>query len=235
MELSCDPLWFPIIRFGERNRWMSFLPITRVQFEHFLCDPKTPVEYSGNWYEQNMPSLTAQGRPRLGIHMYQETNYFDCFLRNLDPIDGVNNLTNWYDQCFPVHLEIIGSRLPRDEEWVACYRSMATQPPLAESQLKSLGLSWRASAILRRLWSLSPKWNSLAEQMFLVKGVFEWSKTEDKLGYRGCLHPTLSKNVVDHIDPSAGAPRPGSGARDTHGFRLVFEFPHGIELSAIRI
>lgn len=107
-----DPVGFPMVWFEEIGAYVHWIPVTKIQFEYFLCDAPDAY-FDAKWYE-NVLSLNPRVTPRQ-ISTY---NYWRALMTAIHPVEA-QRFVSWCGD---------GYRLPTETEWTALYRNLRTQP-----------------------------------------------------------------------------------------------------------
>jgi len=182
---SIDPMGFPLVEFPTLGLQMHLLPITKVQFEHFLAESR---KFDDNWYE-----TVLKLNPRVSYRNFTADKRERLFLTGI-LIDEAQEFANWLGEEFD---------LPTADEWRACYKLLRElKLPTTDNLLNNLNnCSKPAQIIIRRLLSqIHPK--TLLELSLMEEGVMEWVKGRDAkwklLGKpRQSFQPALRKTLEE--------------------------------------
>ena len=165
LEFMADRFGFPMIRLPESDLFLSWFPVTKLQFELFLCET-LDKDLSSGWYQEILA-----GNPRLPTSELHRENIWRAFVTGIRREEAVR-FARWCGH---------GHRLPTILEWASAYRLLGSRPPecvpwpgkrdFANSRFRLL------YATLTDLLSLSPTEGgagSLAESCLLEGGILEW-------------------------------------------------------------
>ena len=209
---------FPMVWIEELGAYMNWIPVTKVQFEYFLCEVNDS-QFDESWYDEIL-SLNRRVSPTA----IRNTNYWQAFITGVLPSES-QRYARWCGQ---------GYTLPTIEEWMTAYRALKQKPP--EDIAAVLGLSKlneRARAIIQRIDSASQ--NALkqlgyprmrAEQMLFRLGVLEWVECRNLTNRWGGIGETYADFHSALFSPEAGQPRlpkdPETDRIPYYGFRLLW-------------
>lgn len=218
-QIQLDPTGFPMIWVEEIEAYIHWLPVTKIQFEYFLCSAPDS-RFDAAWYDKLL-----QVNERVSPSEIRTGNYWGAFLTGIKPSEA-ERFARWCGQ---------GYELPSQEQWFSSYNSTKRLAPIALEALDSAGpIRERCSRLLKQLDAVSrgevPKvlgeQRTRADQMFFRMGVMEWVDTKgqrSRWGGMGQTNPTFhgSLFVPDHgradlpIDPEKDDRLPH------YGFRLI--------------
>jgi len=213
-----DPVGFPMIRVDSRT-FVHWLPVTKIQFEHFLCDAHDRSFDSG-WYDQALKL-----NPRVTPKKITAANYWNALMSGVLPTEA-QRFAFWCGD---------GYRLPSAAEWVRIYHFLSTQPPLDLDQIDGLrNLPTRIGNLVRHTEAAAADAarrlayeRRLADQMLMRLGVLEWVSAQERWGAMGEPFPDLCGNL---LSPEVGEPafphqppdHPEIARLPCFGFRLIF-------------
>jgi len=211
---------FPMVWFEEVGAYVHWLPITKIQFEYFLCDAPDAY-FDAGWYES-----VLQLNPRVTPREISAHNYWRALMTGVRPVEA-QRFVSWCGAGF---------RLPTEDEWTALYRALRARPA---GDLQASGLlddrDLRIRELLERIDASTYEANrrmscgpSLAGQMLLRFGAMEWVRVgspPSAWGTKGEPLPDFCGNL-EVLDRSAEtlAADPESSRFPAAGFRLFF-FP----------
>jgi hypothetical protein len=202
-----DPAGFPMMWVQEIEAYVHWMPVTKIQFEYFVC-AAPDSRFDARWYEEALDL-----NPRTTATDLRSGNYWNAFLTGITPSEA-QRFASWCG----------GSSIPSLDEWFSAYRALKAKPPLSnlDAAMESLGLRDRTRSLLRRLESVGSSVTkeyggyerTLADQMLMRLGVMEWvecSSRRSPWGGMGQTHTAFhgSLQTPDHgqpmipIDPEA--------------------------------
>ncbi|MEN1680456.1 MAG: hypothetical protein AAGJ46_12760 [Planctomycetota bacterium] len=223
-----DRVGFPLIQVEPLGGYLSFLPITKYQFEYYICDPSAGRNFGEQWYA----SATRTNRRRPAAALTIE-DYWNAFMTSVTPAE-CRQFAEWYADD-----ESQLCDLPTDNEWRAAYEHLASKPTIDPAAITGLpDVNPRARQLVTRLTtlrsqqpltaasSLAPptaatkEADSLADQMLMRRGVFEWVRLADGWGGRGQPPASIGGGG---IAPHNGSPRQPTSDENQpyYGFRLL--------------
>jgi hypothetical protein len=214
IKLHKDPVGFPLLEV-EPDFYLHWLPVTKIQFEYFLCDTYDR-SFDIKWYEEVLGF-----NPRVTPAKISPANYWNAFLSAVLPAEA-QRFAFWCGDGF---------RLPSAEEWARAYRILSSQPAM---DLESSGVLSDVPLRLRELMLRTEDAVSetarrlgyvrrLADQLLMRLGFLEWVGAEERWGAMGEPFPGLCGNLCE---PETGEPvypnRPDTVRLPCLGFRLVY-------------
>jgi hypothetical protein len=172
-----DRAGFPMIlvepKSGSEPVYVHWLPITKIQFEIFMCEMPS-IDFSDTWYKEILKL-----NPRISPKNATKKNYWNLFITGLRPAEA-EAYANW---AIADEGELT---LPTLDDWNSIYQYLKTQPPLVDPFVK-LKLSERIKLLISKVDSIvenlykSAKFPySLADQMLMRYGVMEWVQYESR-------------------------------------------------------
>lgn len=201
MELIQDRSGFPLVRIDPLDRYLAWLPVTKIQLELFLCET-ADGRFGPRWYDEIL-SLN----PRSVASELHRHNYWRAFATGLLPLETGSYL-RWLGD---------GYRLPTVDEWVQAFDFLDHQDPQRVEWRRELpDLKRRSVELLEAVddYAGDSRPRSLAEQMKLIGGVMEWVSIRDsdlQWGGMGEILPGLGGLLFD--------PRQGVAHRPLHAER----------------
>jgi hypothetical protein len=215
MKIQLDKTGFPMLWVDEIEAYVNWLPVTKVQFEYFLCDsPGQPFDES--WYEQILDL-----NPRVSPQKVTRRNYWQLLLSGILP-DEAEKFAEWCGE---------GYRVPTLDEWNKIYKSLKGQKAyenlFSEAELKPRirAVLERIDTIMKELLSRSNKTYTLVDQMLMRYGVMEWVETDNRRSGWGGMGQTDAGLQSMIQTPESGSPeiprQPTSSRLNYYGFRLI--------------
>jgi hypothetical protein len=204
-----------MIRVGETATCLQWLPVTKIQFEHFLSDAHDR-HFNAKWYEEVL-SLNPRVTPR----KITPDNYWNAFLSGVSPAEA-QRFAFWCGD---------GYRLATSEEWSRAYQILSSMPVVDLGQAGILedlpprerDLVVHMEAAAEEAAHRSGYERTLADQMLMRLGVLEWVSIDDGWGALGEAFPGFCGNLMS---PGTGTPlrprEPEKVRLPCFGFRLIF-------------
>jgi hypothetical protein len=226
-----DRTGFPLIGVAGLNYLIAWLPVTKIQFEHYLCDTNM---LDAGWYQEIRDTYT----PRISPGSMTSANYWNIFMTGILPAEALH-FADWMGREF---------RLPTAQEWkealtvLAGYRSDPEHLNMLEVQgtPSQRATSERAMAICRRLDQLTAQevnqlagtaGRRLCDQMLMRLGVVEYVFENNQLNSFGGWGQANRHFVASMMNPIRDAKparlfKRAEGARSKQfGFRLIRDLP----------
>jgi hypothetical protein len=213
-QFEYDRAGFPMIWVEEVHAYVHWLPITKIQFEHFLCDI-TDSTFDAAWYDR----LLALN-PRISPRDVNDRNYWRAFVTALLPVE-TERFARWCGEDYG---------LPTLSEWFTVYKALKAlprdRPEWSESMpLRVRSLLSRVETAWERAASRMNYPETRADQMLMRLGVLEWIQDPSN-GYQwggmGQPHPSFHGIL---ITPENGKParplHPETDRLSSYGFRLL--------------
>jgi hypothetical protein len=216
LNFVSDKTGFPMIWAGEIGAYIHWLPVTKVQFEYFLCDAPG-AQFDEQWYNSIL-GLNERVTPKRAAR----SNYWQLFLTGILPSEAVR-FAEWCGDEY---------RLPTPEEWKRAYQafqSISAMDPLVSDP----GLNERTRTIVIKLDEISKgiarsainaRPRTLTDQMLMRFGVMEWVQYEQHGQRWGGMGQTDSsfQSVMRKPDADPETPRePEQHRLRQYGFRLL--------------
>jgi len=213
-EIVYDRIGFPMIWIEEIRCHVHWLPVTKIQIEHFLCDV-SDIAFDANWYNRIL-----ELNPRVSPREINERTYLRAFAAGLNPTEA-ERFARWCGEDYS---------LPTATQWFTIYRvlrDLEMPPP-----------DWSGVTVPRILTLLNrvhEAWNRVsrsrnlpdtrAGHMLMRLGFLEWvedTATGQRWGGAGLPHPDLHSVLTnpDHGTPTRPL-HPETSRLADYGFRLV--------------
>ncbi len=233
MNVALDHLGFPLIYVEEVGAWLTLLPVTKIQYEYYLCDRQADRRLTNKWYGERLSE-----NPRTTAHKLTASNFYNAFMTSVTAEEA-----NWYiswmfDRLTSKSSSIVGCRLPTDDEWKLAFRGMRERQAIEIEEFPAMNS--RAQDILQRfqIFARQPqavatsvhlrgeatqgRAYTMSDQMLLRRGVYEWVSLANGYGGRGA--PPSSIGGLN-MDPASGPTiNVATGARHPYfGFRVLVE------------
>lgn len=212
-----DPTGFPMVRVDQLDIYIHWLPVTKVQFEYFLCEVGDN-HFDANWYETIL-NLNSRVSPAAVEH----TNYWKALITGVLPSEA-QRYARW---CGPQY------ELPTAQRWLDVFRALTNLTPIdLNTVLRLPGLNERAKTLLERL-DEAPRVmldrlgykRTRAEQLLLRLGTLEWVRMPGEVrpwGLLGELNPAFHSLIFSPDEGEPRVPRGSEAPRVGHyGFRLL--------------
>jgi hypothetical protein len=202
-----------MIRVESLHAYIHWLPVTKIQFEAFLCD--LPADQDApDWYEEAIRLNPQVLPPEIG-----SANYWQAFLTGIRP-DETHDYSSWSGPW---------DALPSKDEWFAAYLELRELGEIEVADLAEMSATPQIGELLLRVESASTRSRhgprTLADQMLLKYGVMEWVRNDargDPWAAFGRPDPRFHGNLnnLDTGRPSYPVARDGLRLA-SHGFRLL--------------
>jgi len=115
LSIQLDQTGFPLIEITGLNFAISWLPVTKIQFEQFMCDTNL---FDDAWYQGMLENFT----PRISPGVIRLGDYWNLFMTGIMPSEAVR-FANWMGREY---------RLPTSHEWKEALSLLARYPALPE-------------------------------------------------------------------------------------------------------
>jgi len=217
LKFDLDRSGFPMLWVDVIDAYIHWMPVTKVQFEYFLCAAPNS-DFDSEWY-----NTVLALNPRISPNEIRLDNYWRALLTGILPIE-VQRFARWSGENYSV---------PTLQEWFETYNYLKEIPAEPNGIFREIGeLRDRTRTVLERLDSASKRAiidagyeRTLAEQMLMRMGVLEWVECREKRfqwGGMGETHPSFHGGLVtpDHGQPSIPN-NPDSDRLYSYGFRLI--------------
>lgn len=221
LQFKLDPIGFPMVWVAEIKAHMHWLPVTKIQFEHFLCST-SDSRFDAAWYKR-----VNDLNQRISPSNVRENNYWQIFITGIRPSEA-QRFAEW---CGP------GYTLPTLQEWHTAYQALKAQPAVQDAltgMSAAHALRERPQAVLSKVASaaltafrqleIAPT-PMLADQMLLRGGVMEWVEWQgQRTRWGGMGQPNRRFHSI-LFKPDNGRPdeviNPEGDPLRYYGFRLI--------------
>lgn len=215
-EFFRDPFGIPMLPVPGCNLFVATLPMTKLQFETYLCDV-LDKELDSSWYKS-----VLNKNPRIPTQSLSPLNYWKAFLTGV----SIRHATRFARWCGP------GYRLPTVGEWQVIFDALSTRElDLPEWATESLFRRRRFHRLYQALTGIAQirvhfgHPNTLAAGTWMEGGVLEWVRSTGQVGPNeacGLPDPRFFAVLKEPATPVAVA-KSDERADFPFGFRLVFE------------
>jgi len=229
-RITLDRTGFPMVKPDGLDFYISWLPVTKIQFEQFMCDTNL---LNNAWYQDILSKYT----PRVAPGLMTLGDYWNIFMTGILPAEAVR-FADWMGRDF---------RLPTAKEWKDALNALARQPAMPDyveavatydetNAGKQRSTSQRAALICRRLDTIPQPDQSqlvqtdgrrLCDQMMMRLGVVEYVYENEQrntfVGWGqpnrrflgGIFNPMVDTKPISLVNKN-------TGSRMKHfGFRLI--------------
>ena len=210
-QIDFDRTGFPLIWIDAIEAYVHWLPVTKIQFEYFICDI-VDSRFDSHWYEQ----ILARN-PRISPQEIRPDNYWQALLTGITPVEA-ESFALWCGENY---------NIPKFDEWIKVYNTIKNTSPVLLPIFTRADMKPRVRILLEQLDAIvhtSQKSElTLAHQMLMREGVMEWvryDKSPINWDATGCPN---RKFHSDMYNPDSGRPRGLSTLqRQSYlGFRLI--------------
>lgn len=202
----------PLLRIPSLKLSLQIIPVTKIQFEYFLCDQPDP-DFSESVYNE-MLSLN----PRISPNQISADNYWKIFLTGIKPQEA-QKFASWLGDSY---------QIPTKEEWGKIYNALnkVKDVEFYTRILSDYHGPERVKNVLIKLKGITQNSSGnygLTETLLMRNGVMEWvarPELHTEWGGMGVpkFHTGTSKpEAYVHETPRLA----GTYRFDHYGFRLV--------------
>lgn len=215
-----DPTGFPMVWLPSLGLYFHWLPVTKIQFEHFLCDA-LDGHFDLQWYEEIL-----RLNPRATARRIWRGNYWQAFTTGVFPSEA-ERFAAWSGE---------GYRLPTRDEWTKAYLQMKMEPEIDSLPPLMLdSLRDRPREVLNRVVSSAREASvtlgftpGFETNLLLRFGILEWVALEGEAPARwggiGEPNPAFCGNLLAPDEGEIVLPSTAESDRlAVFGFRLVFD------------
>lgn len=218
LNLALDPTGWPMVFVPPINAWLGCLPITKIQFEHFLMGTMQPQ------YDRSMYDQALQMSRRITAAEITKDNYHWAPMSAVTPTEA-NDYAHWMEH----RGDSIHCRLPTQEEWLTVWKHFKSGPSQSVARsVRQEGLKPppRATHLLERLDVAvfeSPRPPALLDDFLMRNGIREWVlRSDGNYGGAGEPHNEFGFGFVDG-GSDVSRPRHTEERQRGYGFRLLFK------------
>ncbi|MDW8300071.1 MAG: hypothetical protein RML95_12130 [Anaerolineae bacterium] len=218
-RIRLDRAGFPMLWLEPLGFYIHWLPITKIQFEYFLCSAPD-ARFDEAWYDEIL-----ELNPRLSPSQLRRDNYWRAFLTGIKPSE-VQHFAQWCGENYEI---------PTLEDWFEAYKYLKSQAPASDSEMQQLLSELRnerARMILKKLetetqhaFRESQIQRTLADQMLMRLGAMEWVHTPNRRtnwGGMGQPHPLFFSMIFTPDNGNPSLPNnPNEDRLYYYGFRLI--------------
>jgi hypothetical protein len=167
LDFVRDKANFPMVWVGEIDAYIHWLPVTKVQFETFMC-AAPDTRFDEGWYES---ALELNGRTTPGA--VRQNNYWQAILTGIYPSEA-QKYAAWCGDNYDI---------PTQDEWFAAYNALKQVNEIKIDFADHMPhLSDRARLLIKRMDAASKRVAStlmipdrrVTHQMLMRYGVMEW-------------------------------------------------------------
>lgn len=218
-RVEVDAAGYPRVLFESSQLWVHLLPVTKIQFEQFICD-RPSARFDATWYEG-----FVKDNPRISPQDAKESNYWQLLATNLIP-DEAEAMAIWAGG---------EARVPTADEWRKIARVAEAEAPIQPEELA--GVDGLDSLALRTLRAITvavrerlvkvkePKPMTLADQMLLRGGCYEWVRSpsdRDEYGLLGKPRHEFAGGIGGENYMDAKVVKDPDARHKAQGVRLVW-------------
>jgi hypothetical protein len=220
LKIVVDAARFPMVYIEPIQKYIHWLPVTKIQLEYFLCSTTDP-EYNDTWYQQVLGF-----NPRISPGTVNANNYWQALLTGVMP-HTARNYAKWCGRDFNLLVA---------HEWYTAYdylRTIDENERYIDQILEHEKIRPRTKALIQNIEHSTQQVamqldgrRTLADQMLMRLGVMEFVyQNDNKNSYAG--YGQTNSNFFPSLDrPTAGYPQqlndPKLGTAMGHyGFRLA--------------
>lgn len=218
LKLRKDPTGFPMVWVEEADLFVHWLPVTKIQFEFFLCDAPDN-RFNASWYD-----TILHLNPRVTPNAVGISNYWGVFLSGITPTES-RIFARWCGE---------GYRLPTIAEWNKIYKNLSQKRPVPNMfQQTEQKFEPRARTVIDKLEGISEQAikeygydRTLADQMLMRMGVMEWVESDNLRYHWGGMGETYSSFHSSLFTPNNEQPQAPNNPEEQrlryYGLRLVW-------------
>jgi hypothetical protein len=210
-----DLAGFPFLWVDEVNSYVYFFPVTKIQFETFIC--QVPDQrFDNRWYSE-----VTKLNQRISTHLLTKDNYWRLFITGIRP-DEIQCYQDWCNRDGYKYY------VPAPKDWKELYQIVKNKEPVdldefaLKRDLRFYTLAKKLEEIVLDFCNRNNRAYTLADQMLMTFGVMEWlviDPVKSRWGAMGEPHPKFY-SILGSIDNAIPATSPLVDRLHSHGFRL---------------
>lgn len=217
LKWKVDRSGFPIVWVDKIRAYLHWLPVSKVQFEYFLC-AATDGRFDDKWYDRIL-----ELNPRVTSASVRPRNYWQSFLTGILP-EEAQRFARWCGEDY---------ELPALSDWFDAYEFLRDQPPVEVNWQEELPeIKPRIHKLLDQVERVSVEiaaktkvTRTLADQMMMRHGVMEWVELQGNRQSWGGMGQLVPDWVGLLFRPDKGVPvmprEPDIERIHYFGFRLL--------------
>ncbi len=167
MEVILDKAGFPMAKVSPEDFWIHVWPVTKIQFESFLCaEPNSDM--NAEWYDK-----VLKNNPRETPARVNSRNYWRLFVAGISP-EEIQLFAEWNGKGFAI---------PTADEWLAayrCFQGVDVIPNLSDIlQAPEHKIDSLVEIIAQKIQEIGAGLSkderlTLADQFLMRRGIMEW-------------------------------------------------------------
>ncbi len=177
LNFILDPLGFPMVKLEKTGFYIHLLPVTRYQFERFIC--RSGIKgYGDSWYE-----IVESLNHRISPVKIDHTNYEGAFISGITPMEAMDFI------CF------LGKDfdLPTVEEWREAYHYFGKE--IGSGNEFPVSLSEGIAAKVMKSITKLP--GGFFDKTLMNNCLVEWVRMGKEYAGLGSPRPAFHENVYN--------------------------------------
>ena len=197
LNFILDPFGFPMVKSEKRKFYIHLLPVTRYQFERFICS-SGKTGYGDSWYD-----IIESLNHRVSPAKIDSTNYEGAFISGITPTEAMD------------FISLMGENfdLPTVEEWREAYRFLEKET----GSVKNFSVSLSEGIAAKVMKSITKLPGSFFDKTFMNNCLVEWVRDGKGFAGLGSPRPTFHENAYN---PEVDIWRPFNVNNRMHFFGL---------------